>query len=119
MSIYLRLFIGGVLILGFLYVIHAIRKNKIDIRHALIWILVCILLAVLDIWPIILERLSRALGFELPVNMLFFLGFAIATVIIFGLTARVSKQNEQIKRLTQELALLQHEAEQLEKEKEV
>ncbi|MBQ7506430.1 MAG: DUF2304 domain-containing protein [Lachnospiraceae bacterium] len=111
MDIKLRIFIGVVLVIGFLYVIHSIRKKKIDIRHSLVWILVCVLLAILDIWPSLLNNLARILGFELPVNMLFFLGFAIAVVIIFGLTTRVSRQSEQIKSLAQEIALLKEKAE--------
>jgi hypothetical protein len=118
MDFKLRIFIGVILILGFIYVIHSIRKKKIDIRHSLIWILVIVLLAVLDIWPGLLDGLAHLLGFELPVNMLFFLGFAIAVVIIFGLTTRVSRQSEQIKSLAQEIALLRKDLEEAKKEEE-
>ena len=109
MDVKMRIFIGVVLIIGFLYVIWSIRKKKIDIKHSLIWIFVCVILAVLDIWPSLLKGLSKLLGFELPVNMLFFLGLAIEVIIIFGLTTRSSRQSEQIKKLTQEIALLKRE----------
>ena len=115
MSPRMRIFIGIILILAFIYIFYSIKKKKIDIRHSLIWILVCIVLAILDIWPSLLQWITTALGFELPVNMLFFLGFAIAIGIIFGLTARVSKQSEQIKTLTQQIALLKKDVEDSQK----
>jgi len=44
--------------------------------------------------------------------MLFFLGFLLAIIIIFGLSAKVSKLNEQVKQMTQDLALLKNELEE-------
>ncbi len=112
MDIRMRIFIGIIMVLAFLYVCTAIKRRVIDIRHALVWLVVCILLLILDIFPSLLEGISRLLGFALPVNMLFFLGFLLAIVIIFGLSAKVSKLNEQVKQMTQDLALLKNELEE-------
>ena len=109
MGVRLRLFVGIVLLAGFCLVVWSIRKRKIDVRHSLVWILACILLAVLDLAPDLLNWITQALGFQLPVNMLFFLGFVLAIGIIFGLTARASRQSEQIRRLSQEMGMLRHE----------
>ena len=106
MDLRIRLFIGIIMVLAFIYICHAIKTNYIDIRHSLVWMVVCIVVLVLDIFPILLEKMSNLLGFILPVNMLFFLGFVLSIMIIFGLTAKVSKMSDQIKRLTQEMALL-------------
>lgn len=112
MDVRMRIFIGIIMVLAFLYVCTAIKRRVIDIRHALVWLVVCILLLILDIFPSLLEGISRLLGFALPVNMLFFLGFLLAIVIIFGLSAKVSKLNEQVKQMTQDLALLKNELEE-------
>ncbi len=112
MDLRMRIFIGIIMVLAFLYVCTAIKKRVIDIRHALVWLVVCILLLILDIFPALLEGISRFLGFALPVNMLFFLGFLLAIIIIFGLSAKVSKLNEQVKQMTQDLALLKNELEE-------
>ena len=106
MDLRIRLFIGIVMVLAFVYICHAIRTKYIDIRHSLVWLVMCIVLLILDIFPILLEYMSNLLGFALPVNMLFFMGFCLSILIIFGLTAKVSKMSDQIKRLTQEMALL-------------
>ena len=49
---------------------------------------------------------SHLLGIYDPVNMLAFVGIILAIFAIFSLMMEVSKQSEQIKRLTQELAIL-------------
>ena len=51
------------------------------------------------------------LGIELPINMLFFLGFCFSLIIIFSLTKTVSDLAHKVKRLTQELALLKRDME--------
>ena len=56
---------------------------------------------------IIIFYLVHLLGIELPVNMMFFFGFCFTLLLLFILTVKVSKQEEQLKRLTQELALLE------------
>ena len=51
--------------------------------------------------------LVSLLGIELPVNMMFFFGFCFTLLLVFTLTVKVSKQAEQLKRLTQTIALLE------------
>ena len=53
-----------------------------------------------------LDIVSTFLGIHTPVNMLFLLGFMLLLVVVFSLTVAVSKQEEEIKKLAQELALL-------------
>lgn len=118
MNVRMRLFIGIIMILAIIYVWQSIRKKRIDIRHALVWLIVAAVLLVMDIFPALLEGLSMLLGFELPVNMLFFLGFLLAIVIIFSLSAKVSKLSEQVKTLAQDVAIQSEEIEKWKKEHE-
>lgn len=106
MDLKTRIFIGAIMIAALIYIIHAIRKKQIDIRHALVWLIAGIVLLFFDIFPSLLIGLAHLLGFELPVNMLFFLALALLTLIIFALTAKVSRMSEQIKTLMQEMAIL-------------
>lgn len=117
MDIRMRLFIGIVMILAIIFVFHEIKKKQIDIRHSLVWLLVAVLLLLLDLFPALLEGMAAFLGFELPVNMLFFLGFVLSIVIIFSLSAKVSKLNGELKKLMQEEALLEKRIEDLENAK--
>jgi hypothetical protein len=112
MELRVRIIIGIIIVLAFIYICHAIKTKYIDIRHSLIWMVVAIVLLILDLFPALLEKVTVLFGFALPVNMLFFLGFCLTIIIIFSLTAKVSKMSDQVKRLTQEMALLNKEFEE-------
>ena len=118
MDIRMRIFIGVIMVLAIIYVCHEIRKKRIDLRHALIWLIVGCLLLLMDIFPGILTGLSGFFGFELPVNMLFFLGFLLSIMILFALTAKVSKLYDQNKKLVQDIGILSKRIEELEKRKD-
>ena len=53
----------------------------------------------------VMMGLAKFMGIEVPSNMLFFLGFCFALIIIFVLTIAVSRMSIRIKSLTQEMAL--------------
>lgn len=112
MTLKLQITIGIIAILAILLICNMVRKNKIDLRYALVWIAVVGCIAVLDLWPGLLNTLTKMMGIEVPINMLFFLGFCFSLFIIFGLTRTVSNLSGKVKKLTQELALLKEEIEQ-------
>ena len=112
MTLRLQITIGVAAIVAILLICNMIRKNKIDLRYSLIWISVIGCVAVLDLWPGLLEAITKAMGIEVPINMLFFMGFCFSLIIIFGLSKNVSDLSGKVKKLTQELALLKEELEQ-------
>lgn len=112
MTLKLQITIGIIAILAILLICNMIRKNKIELRYALVWIIVIGCIAVLDLWPGLLGAITKAMGIEVPINMLFFLGFCFSLIIIFGLSRTVSDLSGKVKKLTQELALLKEEIEQ-------
>lgn len=112
MSLRLQIVVGVVIVLALIGILRQVHSNKLNLRYALIWILVGIVILIFDICPALLVGLTKLLGMELPVNMLFFLGFIFALGILFALTTKVSRQSDEIKRLTQELALLEHKLEE-------
>lgn len=114
----MRIFIGVIMVLAIIYVCHEIRKKRIDLRHALIWLVVGFLLLLMDVFPTILTGLSGFFGFALPVNMLFFLGFLLSIMILFELSAKVSKQSDQHKKLVQDIGILSKRIEELERQME-
>ena len=84
-----------------------VRRETLDIKFALPWLTVGAAVLVLDMFPGIMNYLVHLLGIELPVNMMFFFGFCFTLLLVFSLTVKVSRQSEQLKRLTQEIALLE------------
>lgn len=107
MSLKLQIIIGVILVIALAWIINMVRKEILDIRFALSWLLVGIIVLILDIFPSAMFWLVHLLGIQLPVNMMFFFGFCFTLFLVFGLTTKVSRQAEQLKRLTQEVALLE------------
>ena len=113
MNIRAQIIIAVLILVAMVAIVNMIRKKALELRYALAWILTGIGILILDIFPGIMDWISDFMGIASPMNMLFFLGFCFMLVIIFGLTAAVSKMSVQIKQLSQELAL--HEKRQEEK----
>lgn len=117
MSPRLQIIIGAIIILALIYIAHTIKKNAIDIKYALIWFVVGAILLVFDLFPGLLSFVTKEMGIELPVNMLFFMGFCLSILIIFMLSVYISKLMEQVKKLTQEIALIKEKMNKDENEK--
>lgn len=94
-------------LLALLYIANMVRREALDIKFALPWLTVGVIVLILDVFPGIMNYLVHLLGIELPVNMMFFFGFCFTLLLVFSLTIKVSRQSEQLKRLTQEIALLE------------
>lgn len=107
MSLRIQIVIAIVLILALVGIANMVRKETLDLRFALSWLAVGVIVLILDIFPGIMDWLVHLLGIQLPVNMLFFFGFCFTLMLVFTLTLKVSRQSEQLKHLTQEMALLE------------
>lgn len=115
MSLRLQIFIGIIILILLLFVANMVRNKKIDLRYALSWLCLGILLLILDIFPQIVFWLASLMGVEVPSNMVFFMCTILAIVLIYVLTVSVSRLSNKTKRLTQEVALLREEMERLKK----
>ena len=106
MSLKIQIIVAVVIILAIAGIANMVRRELLDLKFALSWLTVGIIVLVLDIFPGIMNYLVHLLGIELPVNMFFF-GFCFTLFLVFILTVKVSRQSEQLKHLTQEVALLE------------
>ena len=89
-----------------------IRNNKLELKYAMSWFVLGIGVLLFGCFPSLTSWLAGVLGIGTPVNMLFFAGFCFALVVIFSLTMAVSRLSNKVKKLAQELALLQKEREE-------
>ncbi len=109
--------IGSLLFMFFIF--RLITKGKLREEYSIVWIFCTITLLVFAIWRNGLDLIAKFLGvYYAPA--LIFLG-AIFAIIIFLVHLSVvnSKQQNQIKLLAQELALLKNKLEELENKKNV
>ena len=116
MSLRLQIIIAVMIILATLVLVNMIRKGKIELRYALPWLFMAVMLLVLDLVPEIPGWMADVMGIALPVNMLFFLGFVFTLLILFLQSVSLSKNQQKVKQMAQELALLKRRVEQLEDE---
>lgn len=105
MTFKIQIIIGICLIAALVLIINMIRKRSLDLKYALSWMAALFMVLILDCFPTLLTRLAQALGIFAPVNMIFFLGFCFALVIIFTLTVIVSRTSERVRKLAQTIAL--------------
>lgn len=107
MTLKIQIIVAVIIIAALVWIANMVRRQALDIRFALSWLTVGGVVLILDIFPGIMNYLVHLLGIELPVNMMFFFGFCFTLLLLFILTVKVSKQEEQLKRLAQEMALLE------------
>lgn len=105
MSKILRLFLlfGALCSMGFM--LRKIRKNKIKIDDSIFWIIFSAILVLLALFPSITEFAAVKMGVMSPVNLLYLIMHFIVIVLLFHHTVQISKLEEKIKELTQQLAL--------------
>lgn len=107
MSIKLQVIVAVLIVLALLVMVNLVRKKRLDLKYALGWFVVSGVILIFDIFPQLLEWVTRLMGIGLAVNMLFFLGFVFSLLLIFGLTMSVSRLSDKVKKLSQEMALLE------------
>ena len=115
MNVKTQILVAGLIVFALFVIINRIRKNSLELRYALAWLFALAGILILDIFPGIMAICAEFMGIATPANMLFFMGFCFLLLIVFGLTAAVSKMSVQIKKLTQELALLEKRLRESEK----
>ena len=94
------LIVGIALLL--LFILNMIRKRKLELKYALVWLIVLVILFIFALMPEKLQEIATTLGIYSPINMIFFLGFVFSLAIIFVLT--VTRLSARIRRLAQMVA---------------
>lgn len=104
-----QIWIAIIICVMLISIINMVRREKIDLRYALSWILLALIALILDIFPQILWWMAYILGIELASNMVFIVAILFLVIKVYTLTASVSRLADKNKRLVQEIALLREE----------
>ncbi len=111
MIIPLRLCVGVVCLLMFIYVLSLVKKERLMLRYSLLWLALASVLMLCAVFPGPVFEIAKIFGFLTASNFIFVLGFVFLLLIALSLSAVVSKQTISIKNLTQRIALLEKELE--------
>jgi len=118
MTTKIQIIIGICLLIALGMIINMIKKRSLELKYALSWLTAIFLVLIFDCFPILLTKVSALLGIWAPVNMIFFLGFCFALVIIFILTVTLSRMSERVRKLSQAIALNEEKLDELSKKLE-
>jgi hypothetical protein len=114
MELRARLFAIALGVAVLLFVVNLVRTRKLKEEFALLWLLTAIVLVLAPLLIDYLDMIAHALGIEYPPAFIFVLAIICVLLVLFQFSMRISHFSEQIKVLTQELALLRARLEFLE-----
>lgn len=92
-------------ILFLLYIFSSVNKEKAHLKYALLWMISVVFTLIVALFPNFIMIIISWLEIETISNFMFYLAIIFLLIICFSLTIIVSKQKEQILKLSQELAL--------------
>lgn len=83
-----------------------LKRNSMSIKNSVAWLLLPIVFLIIAIFPDPIAKFSAWLGFETFSNFLFLIIIGLLVIICFFLTISLSKQQNKITKLIQELSIL-------------
>ncbi len=102
----LRAFVALVSLAFLFFVALMVRRQRFLLKYSFFWLLLGVVGLIVALWPDGMMALSGALGFEMPVNFLFFCCIIILMGVCLTLCGVVSTQARRIVSLVQEVSIL-------------
>lgn len=101
----LSIVVSALLLLG---VLELVRRRAFLERYALLWLFSALVLLGLSAWEGALQELASIVGIAYPPNALFLIAFGFVLILLLHFSVAVSRLSDQMKVLSQRLALLEH-----------
>lgn len=98
-----------------LLILYLIRKEKINIKYSLVWLVLFLALLICLFVPGLLNYITKLLGFQTASNMVLSLLIAVLVVINITNTVINSHQDKKIRLLIQEISLMKENVNEDEK----
>lgn len=114
MTTYLRTVLSIAIIIYFILIFKYIRQRRLLLKYALIWIFSGIVMALLVIFPRLLDIFIHVVGIQTPMYGLFMAIMSFIIFVLMSLTIIVSALNNKIKNLTQKIAMYEKRIRELE-----
>lgn len=96
------------------FVINLVRTKKLKEEHALLWLLMAVALVVAPLFIDIIDAVSFAIGIDYPPALIIVIALVCFALIFFQMSVTISRFSEQIKSLSQDLALARRRIQDLE-----
>ena len=72
MNMRTQILVVGIALIFLVVILQQVRKQKLGLRYALLWILLSVSILVMGCFPKLITVVSRLFGIQTPVNMPFF-----------------------------------------------
>jgi len=95
------------------FILELVRRRKLKEEYSWLWILTAAIMLVLSSWYGLIEELSRLIGAVAPTTTLFLFGLLFLLLISVHFSTMISRLAQQVRRLTQECAILEAELQQI------
>jgi hypothetical protein len=95
------------------FIVLLLRRGYLREKFAGFWLLVAAALLVLSVFPSVLRWAAEAVGVEVPANLLFLLAALVLLLVGVQLSHEVGRLDTRTQRLTEEVALIRAEVEEL------
>lgn len=89
-------------------ILDLVRRRHLRVRYAGMWLVVGLGMTTLAVAPGLLDWAADALGVVDPPNLLFFMGLIVLLVVVVQLSLELSRVDEQMRILAEEIALLRN-----------
>ncbi|GFI36506.1 DUF2304 domain-containing protein [Lachnospiraceae bacterium 50-23] len=105
MSGFLRilLVIGAVLLM--IFMVRRIRQSKLKIEYSIFWIIFSGVLVVMGSFPQFFYVVSKLLGFQSPINMIYLVIIFILIMKLFLMSIQISDLETKVDSLVQQIAI--------------
>lgn len=107
MTVKAQILIVAILLIALGALIYIVKKRALELKYVLLWLACDIILLIFALFPELMDVFSQVFGILSPVNMLFFFGFVFSLMIIFSLTVALSRVTGSVRRMAQEMALME------------
>ena len=105
-------------IVTFVFVFMLLRRGVLREKYAALWLLVSGAALFFAIFPGALLWIANVLGIVVPANFLFFLSVVLLVLVSVQLSYELSRHESRIRRLAEEIALLEREVRRLRDERD-
>jgi len=99
-------------LLFFFIITYFVKTKELQIKHSLLWYFASVLLIFVAVSPDVLYFVSIWFGIVEVTNLIYFIIIGFLLLIVFYNNIAISKQQESITLLTQEISILKSELEQ-------
>lgn len=105
MSIMLRVLLITMSVLSLFYVISKIRNSKMQIEYSIFWILMSFVMIIMSVFPEIVYWITTTMRMISPANVVYMFIIAILLVKSFMMTIEISKLEDKVKDLVQQIGI--------------